>query len=134
MAALQRSSLSCVLVAHFQWAQRGEAKVRAMEIVVPPVAVASSSAKSLWSALREHPLTQPTMRFKTALLDVAVATPGGLGFDIDQTDNASGNELYFAAACAKDNPSWVKDRVLCLNHQNHHCVMTVVTGVLGSRW
>ena len=54
-----------------------------------------------------------------------------MAYDMEQTDNASGNDLYFAGTCQVDSADWVKDRVLCLSHQNHHCGMALVHTVVG---
>ena len=113
----------------FQW-QEEVGRLRAFEITVPPLPVPRTNARSLWGVLRQHPILQTTLRFKRALLDAA-AEGGGLALDFDQTDAASGNDLYFAATCMTDNPLWVKEQVLCMSHQNHHSLMTIVHAVSG---
>ena len=112
-----------------QW-QEQEGRLRAFEISIPPLPVPTTSARSLWGVLRQHPLLEGARRFKQALLDAA-AEAGSLALDFDQTDAASGNDLYFAACCKVDSPAWVKDRVLCMSHQNHHSLMTIVHAVSG---
>ena len=116
----------------FQWWQGEGAAPRALEIILPPFGVASSAARSLWAVIRQHPLMQPVLEFKKALLDAA-AENGGVGVDLEQTDNASGNDLFFAATTMVDNPDWAKDRQICLNHQSHHCLLTVVKDVFGTQ-
>ena len=114
----------------YQWLECDSSRLRAFELVMPPLAVPTTSAKALWAALRGHPLTQPVMRFKRALLDRAVES-GGQAFDLSCTDAASGNDLLFAAECIVDDPRWAKDRILCMNHQNHHTMMVLVHAVVG---
>ena len=69
---------------------------------------------------------------KNALLNWA-AECTGIAVDVDQTDNASGNDLFFAAHCFKDPSSWCKGRILCLNHQNHLGMMQLFNGVFDQK-
>ena len=114
----------------FQWKVRGDDSSHCcFEFISHPSTLASCSARNMWGALRSHPTMARYRSCKKALLDRASQT--GLSFDIDHGDDASGNDLYFAAACCSDNPKWIKDKVKCFNHQNHHCFITLIVAVVG---
>ena len=104
----------------FQRLEAGILQRRFIEPLSPPFTVPAPPSASLcvWGggALRCPPVTAPLLEFKRALLDCAVDS-GGLAFDIDQTDNVSGNDRYFNAACMVDPPGWLKAQRICMNHQ-----------------
>ena len=68
------------------------------------------------------------VQFKRVLLSQTLAS-GGVAIDLDQNDDASGNDLYFAACCGVE--SWIKANRICFNHKNNHVQVALVTGVFG---
>ena len=122
----------CVARMWLQWLEQGDTAPRNLEIFIPPSAIPSTSARHLWGALRGSKLLEPVLRAKAALLNRAAATTG-IVLDIDQTDNASGNDLFFAACCHSDPEAWNKTRVLCLNHQVHLGMMQLFGGAAPAR-
>jgi len=84
----------------------------------------------LWSALRHHKAVAAIQKFKHALLNRTAAS-GGLPFDLNQSDNASGNDLYHAATCLKDPATWIKDQQICMNHQTQHSIIIFVVVTFG---
>ena len=123
----------CVQRMFFQWLEKGDTRPRNLEVFIPPVRIPSTSARWLWSALRGTPQIKPVLAFKRALLDRAAETTG-LAVDLEHTDNASGNDLYYAAATQTDNPEWAKSRILCLNRQSHLGMMGLFSGPLQAKF
>ena len=112
------------------WMVAGSDKLWVYEPMNVPLKSAGSSAKAVWAAWRCHAMRAPIVRFKAALMNAAEAS-GGLAFDHEESDDASGNALFHAVEIAADSPKRIKSKGKCLNHQNQHSVVTLfaVTGL-----
>ena len=122
----------CVADVFFQWYEFGQQRPRAFGLCLPPEAIPSSSSRCLWDRFRNLEYLEPVRAFKAELLDRA-AQSGGMPVDFENTDNASGNDLYFSACENVDmlaHPTWIKARVLCFNHSNQHTVVWLIASVL----
>eukprot|EP00811_Abedinium_folium_P036438 NODE_9146_length_1444_cov_4.129081.p1 GENE.NODE_9146_length_1444_cov_4.129081~~NODE_9146_length_1444_cov_4.129081.p1 ORF type:complete len:158 (-),score=45.32 NODE_9146_length_1444_cov_4.129081:139-612(-) len=67
---------------------------------------------------------QPALWLRHALLTSAVGSTG-LAIIRTHNDNASGNDLFSAATCGADPPSWAKHVLLCMSHQHHLALLTL---------
>ena len=123
----------CVNKMWLQWLERGHRSPRNICITFPPATLPSTSARHLFAVLRGNPHVAAALKLKDAVLGRA-AECTGLAVDVDHSDNASGNDLAYAAMCAVDPSEWTKLRILCMNHQNHLGMMGVFSGAFESKF
>ncbi len=117
----------CVARQNFQWAVAGadgNPQVFTFEPYIPPFCMTSNSSKNLWKYLRGHEWMLDILQLKDAIL-TAAAKDSGLTMDLFLNDNASGNDKLFAAGERIDPASWCRFQLLCQNHQNHICLMSI---------
>ena len=114
------------------WLKEGEPPLRPMslEIIIPPVAVTSTSAESLYHGLLHSPLAAQTHRQVRAMLNMA-----DIPVSICEADAAPANAKLFAHMLDTDSVgherALLSDLKLCHLHQNH-LVLTGVISILGS--
>ncbi len=125
----------CVAKCKFQWYydDPDDIRPRCFEPWIPPIVISSGSARNLWNVLRRHPFIIDILRFKNALLRRTIQC-SGLCADIDQTDAASGVDLFYAATCKVDPVEYAKTRLVCMSHQHHIAMMLLFGGVLALQW
>ena len=111
----------------FEWWIKGEERARAMSLILPPFNIPSSSARALWGRWHSKPMGQMN-NFHRALLRTA-QNSGGLAVHFHNCDDASSNDLFFAAEHSSEPDAWIRDRGYCGNHNTQHTVQWLVTTV-----
>ena len=95
-----------------------------LDLALPQLLVPSGSAPNLYHGLR-HPLLAPTFLALKMLEDRA-----DISIELDETDNAYGNQRLFAYELGKTADKILKMRKPCSLHQNQ-LIEVLVLAVLG---
>ena len=120
----------------FEWCEGdpAENQIRSFEVVLPPVPMPSASAVSLWSCMQNHRAYVAVRRCKDAMRRCCIR-PGSLAADFDHSDDASGNDLYYAGLLKRDYENYggrlMKTRSLCLNHGAQQAVIDSISASSG---
>ena len=114
---------------HVQWLEMNDdgAILCTLELTVPPLPCAGTSARATWNTWRNHSSMKVYRALKRDLLQLVLRS-GGTAYDLDIGDNASGNDLFWNATCQTDSPHWVKGRCLCMSHQTNHTSVNLFAG------
>ena len=103
------------------------------EVILPDLPALGTSAEHLWLLLQNHPTYRAWRSLQRAFLNRTVEC-NGFPAALDCNDDHAANDRYFhATICAPEacDPKWLRDRVICMNHQNQHCLNVYVIGIAG---
>lgn len=110
----------------FQGRRLRRQQVRSLDVILPPMAIPTTSANAIWNAMHQHPFAKKVMTLKKYLLQRADCK-----WDIHSIGAASGNLRLEALDFNIADEDVCKGHVLCRSHQNHIIHISMIGAVFG---